>query len=88
MASLSGGLLFGHDSRTGWAARGGERGGFVHGGGDGLEEGDLAVWKAAADEVDIERLHSVGSGLVFNCCTYETFAGQEGIRQVGYQGLL
>src|ERR1039457_4344049 len=47
--ALAGGLLFGDDSCAGWAARGGQRGGLVHGGGDGFEEKDLAAGELAAD---------------------------------------
>ena len=41
MTALAGGLFFGDHRRAGGAAGSRQRGGFVHGGGDGFEEGDL-----------------------------------------------
>jgi hypothetical protein len=62
VTALAGGLLIGNHSRTGRAARGGHGGGFVHGGGDGFEEGDPAVGELAANLVDIERVGAINIG--------------------------
>src|ERR1019366_210967 len=63
-----GGCSLAATTGPGWAARGGQRGGLVHGGGDGFEEKDLAAGELAADEIDVERgAPNRGWGLGVHC---------------------
>ena len=68
VAALSGGLFFGYDCRAGSCASCCSRGGFTHGGVEGVEVMEIAIGEVGADGLDIKGHYASPKNTGKNAC--------------------